>query len=99
MHFESNDEVELVKGDALGFIENLKQQGFGNIWLCGGGELAGSLLKNKLIDKLVLKVNPIIVGEGIPLFGSVKTDLKLELVDMKQYSNGVIKPTYNIIYD
>jgi dihydrofolate reductase len=99
MHFESNDEVELVKGDALGFIENLKQQGFGKIWLCGGGELAGSLLKNKLIDKLVLKVNPIIVGEGIPLFGSVKTDLKLELVDMKQYSNGVIKPTYNIIYD
>jgi dihydrofolate reductase len=99
MHFESNDEVELVKGDALEFIENLKQQGSGKIWLCGGGELAGSLLKNKLIDQLVLKVNPIIVGDGIPLFGNVKSDLKLELVDMKQYSNGVIKPTYNIIYN
>jgi dihydrofolate reductase len=99
MHFESNDEVELVKGDALEFIENLKQQGSGKIWLCGGGELAGSLLKNKLIDQLVLKVNPIIVGDGIPLFGNVKSDLKLELEDMKQYSNGVIKPTYTIIYD
>jgi len=98
MQFESNDEVELIKGDALGFIEKLKQQDIGKIWLCGGGELAGSLLKNKLIDQLVLKVNPIIVGEGISLFGSVKAHLKLELVDMKQYSNGIIKPTYNIIY-
>jgi len=56
------------------------------------------LFKHKLIDQLVLKVNPIIVGEGISLFGSVKPRLKLRLVDMKQYSNGVVKPTYKIIY-
>ncbi|USK36671.1 dihydrofolate reductase family protein (plasmid) [Bacillus sp. F19] len=98
MQFESNEEVELIKGDAIGFIKDLKQQGTGKIWLCGGGELAGSLLKHKLIDQLVLKVNPIIVGEGISLFGSIKPCLKLRLVDMKQYSNGVVKPTYNIIY-
>ncbi|MGR6342608.1 dihydrofolate reductase family protein [Priestia megaterium] len=98
IQFESNEEVELVKEDAIGFIKNLKQQESGKLWLCGGGELAGSLLKHKLIDQLVLKVNPIIVGEGIFLFGSVKPRIKLRLVDMKQYSNGVVKPTYNIIY-
>ncbi|WP_226530774.1 dihydrofolate reductase family protein [Metabacillus niabensis] len=98
LQFESNEEVELIKGDAIGFIKNLKQQEKGKIWLCGGGELAGALLKHKLIDQLVLKVNPIIVGEGIFLFGSVKPRFKLRLVDMKQYSNGVVKPTYNIIY-
>ncbi|MDP1427143.1 dihydrofolate reductase family protein [Priestia megaterium] len=98
IQFESNEEVELIKGNAIGFIKNLKQQESGKLWLCGGGELAGSLLKHKLIDQLVLKVNPIIVGEGIFLFGSVKPRFKLRLVDMKQYSNGVVKPTYNIIY-
>jgi dihydrofolate reductase len=98
MQFESNEEVELIKGDAIGFIENLKQQVDGKIWLCGGGELAGSLLNHQLIDQLMLKVNPIIVGEGVSLFGSVKPHLKLRLVDMKQYSNGVVKPTYNIMY-
>jgi len=98
IQFESNEEVELIKEDAIEFIKNLKQQESGKLWLCGGGELAGSLLKHKLIDQLVLKVNPIIVGEGIFLFGSVKPRIKLRLVDMKQYSNGVIKPTYNIIY-
>ncbi|WP_445480081.1 dihydrofolate reductase family protein [Lysinibacillus irui] len=96
--FESNEEVELIKGDAIGFIKNLKQEGGSKIWLCGGGELAGSLIKHKLIDQLVLKVNPIIVGEGISLFGSVKPRLNLKLVDMKQYSSGVIKSTYTIIY-
>lgn len=98
IQFESNEDVELIKGNAIAFIENLKQQGNGKLWLCGGGELAGSLLKHKLIDQLVLKVNPVIIGEGISLFGSVKPCLKLDLVEMKQYSSGVIKPTYNIIY-
>ncbi|MFS1518709.1 dihydrofolate reductase family protein [Bacillus sp. SM2101] len=98
LQFESNEEVELIKEDSIDFIKDLKQQENCKIWLCGGGELAGSLLKHQLIDQLVLKINPIIVGEGISLFGNIKPCFKLELVDMKQYSNGIIKPTYNIIY-
>ena len=98
MQFESNEEVELIKGDAIEFIKNLKQESNGKIWLCGGGELAGSLLKCKLIDQLVLKVNPIMVGAGISLFGDVKPRFILKLVDTKQYVSGVIKSTYNIIY-
>ncbi|TVX89749.1 dihydrofolate reductase family protein [Paenibacillus agilis] len=98
MQFESNAEVELVRGDAGDYIEKLKKETTGKLWLCGGGQLAGTLIERKLIDQLVLKVNPIIVGSGVPLFGDVKPRLKLELIDMKRYENGVIKPTYNIIY-
>ncbi|MCR8844470.1 dihydrofolate reductase family protein [Paenibacillus sp. SC116] len=98
MQFESNSEVELVKGDAGDYVEKLKQESPGKLWLCGGGQLAGTLIKRKLIDQLVLKVNPILVGSGVPLFGDVKPQLKLELIDMKRYENGVIKPTYNVIY-
>lgn len=98
LEFESNDEVELVKEDAIPYIHNLKQRTDGKLWLCGGGELAGSLLQHQLIDQLVLKVNPVMVGDGVPLFGSVRPRLRLELVDMKQYANGVLKPTYNIMY-
>ena len=98
LEFESNDEVELIKEDAIPFIRHLKEQADGKLWLCGGGELAGSLLQHKLIDQLVLKINPVMVGDGVPLFGSVKPRLKFDLIDMKQYANGVLKPTYNIIY-
>lgn len=98
LQFESNDKVELVKGNAADFIKDLKMNETGKLWLSGGGELAGSLIEQKLIDQLVLKVNPVIIGAGIPLFGSAKPRLNLELVDMKQYSNGVHKLTYNMIY-
>ncbi|MCI0763944.1 dihydrofolate reductase family protein [Bacillus sp. TL12] len=98
MQFESSDKVELVREDAVEFIKNLKMKEAGNLWLCGGGELAGSLVQQKLIDQVVLKINPVIIGEGTPLFGSVKPRLKLKLVDAKHYVNGVIKSTYTIIY-
>ncbi|MFC7372569.1 dihydrofolate reductase family protein [Fictibacillus iocasae] len=98
MQFDSNDQVELIKNDATDFIRNLKNKEDGKLWLCGGGELAGSLIEHQLIDQLILKVNPIIIGDGIPLFGSSKPRLNLELVSLKYYSNGVVKPTYNIIY-
>lgn len=98
MQFESNDEVKLIKNNEITFIQDLKMKEDGKLWLCGGGKLAGSLIQHKLIDQLVLKVNPVMIGTGIPLFGSVKPSLNLELVDMKQYSNGVLKSTYNIIY-
>ncbi|PDY44681.1 hypothetical protein COL30_30325 [Bacillus pseudomycoides] len=68
------------------------------IWLCGGGQLAGSLFDHELIDTLILKVNPVMIGEGISLFGSSKKQFQLELMDLKKYNNGVILPKYRIIY-
>lgn len=98
LQFDSNEEVELIKEDAVPFIQKLKQQEKGRIWLCGGGELAGALLKHQLLDQLVLKVNPIIVGKGTPLFGNEESRANLKLLNVKQYSNGVIKSAYKFIY-
>jgi len=61
-----DDTVTLVDSDPLAYVRELKQQDGGGIWLCGGGSLAGALLPE--IDELVLKVSPIVAGNGIPLF-------------------------------
>ncbi|OIK10865.1 deaminase [Bacillus sp. MUM 116] len=98
MEFESNEEVELIKDNGVEFIRNLKQTVNQKIWLCGGGQLAGSLLDYELIDTLILKVNPVMIGEGIPLFGSSKKKIHLELMDIKKYDNGVVLPKYKILY-
>lgn len=98
MQLESNDKVKLIKNNAVSFIQDLKMKEDGKLWLCGGGKLAGSLIEHQLIDQLILKINPVLIGMGIPLFGNAKLRLNLDLVDMKQYSNGVLKSTYNIIY-
>ena len=98
LQFDSNEEVELIKEDAVPFIQKLKQQEKGKIWLCGGGELAGTLLEHQLLDRLVLKINPILVGNGTPLFGCKEPRVNLKLLNVKSYSSGVIKSEYTFSY-
>ncbi|GAA5057095.1 dihydrofolate reductase family protein [Nocardia callitridis] len=59
--------VELIAEDPLAKVRELKRaEGLG-IWLCGGGELAKVLLPE--IDQIFLKIYPVVLGSGRPLFG------------------------------
>jgi dihydrofolate reductase len=60
VHFTDSDPVETVRA--------LKQEDGKGIWLCGGGMLAAVLADE--IDRLALKINPVLLGGGIPLFGA-----------------------------
>ncbi|MFF2042554.1 dihydrofolate reductase family protein [Kitasatospora sp. NPDC058170] len=59
--------VELVAGDPVARVRELKAEEGKDIWLVGGGELAGALYGE--IDRLIVKFSPLTVGSGIPLFG------------------------------
>lgn len=61
------DGVEFTDRDPVDVVRELKAEDGAGIWLCGGGALAASLVGE--IDRLVLKVNPVLFGDGIPLFG------------------------------
>lgn len=78
--------VELVAGDALRKVRELKRESGKDIWLCGGAELAGRLFPE--IDELILKVNPVIIGRGIPLFRGAVETTALEAIESKGYANG-----------
>lgn len=90
--------VELISDRAIERVTQLKQEPGKGIWLCGGGKLAAVLLAHHLIDKLVLKVNPFLMGAGIPLFSNAVPQTTLELTDQKTYQNGVILLHYKIIH-
>lgn len=98
MEFEQTDQVQLVRDDEAAFVRQLKAQDGETIWLCGGGELAGKLLDAQLIDELIIKLNPILFGEGIRLFGASKANIKLNLTDCKPYENGLVRLSYRIEY-
>jgi dihydrofolate reductase len=92
---ESPDEhVTLVSGDPVAFVKELKKGTGKDIWLCGGGELAATLFAE--INELILKVNPVVLGAGIPLFAGVVPQTGLELTGHKVYDNGFLLLHYRL---
>lgn len=58
--------VEVVRGDPVGLVQKLKAEDTGmDIYLCGGGRLAGALLPE--IDEIILKSYPVVAGDGVPM--------------------------------
>ncbi|MDJ0703390.1 MAG: dihydrofolate reductase family protein [Leptolyngbyaceae cyanobacterium MO_188.B28] len=96
MHESPDDNVELVSENAIELVANLKRESGKGIWLCGGANLAAALFTHHLIDQLILKVNPFLMGSGIPLFAGVIQQTALELTNRKIYDNGVLLLYYRV---
>jgi dihydrofolate reductase len=86
--------VTLVSGDALQAVRRLKSEHGQGIWLCGGAQLAAVLSTE--IDELILKVNPTLLGAGIPLFAGTLSPIALDLIDTKTYGNGFMLVRYRM---
>ncbi|MEZ4951948.1 MAG: dihydrofolate reductase family protein [Saprospiraceae bacterium] len=89
LHFENPHEKIIIKKPDLDFIKQLKKEKGTPIYLCGGGELAGWLLDNGLIDILKIKLNPLVLGNGIRLFGNSKKEYQLELIKSELFEEGL----------
>lgn len=86
--------VELVADDPVETVRELKRQEGKDIWLLGGAGLAESLYGE--IDALVLKVGPLTIGNGIPLFSreAAFDPRTWELVDHTALKSGALFLTY-----
>ncbi|GGF44485.1 deaminase [Marmoricola endophyticus] len=77
--------------DPLATVRALKAEDSDlDVWLCGGGHLAAQLVDE--IDELHLKVNPVLLGAGIPLLGGAA--LPLTLVGSRELPGGVVLSRY-----
>mgnify|MGYP001195555160 CR=1 FL=1 len=85
-------EVEIVSTDPVAHVRDLKRREGGDIWLCGGGDLAAQLVGE--IDELVLKRNPIVAGDGIRLFGGRFEAHRFTLTETRPFDSGVVVMRY-----
>jgi dihydrofolate reductase len=88
--------VELISENTIEFVTTLKSEPGKGIWLCGGANLATQLFDSCLVDQLILKINPFLMGSGIPLFSGIIQQTALELTDRKIYNNGVVLLYYKV---
>lgn len=78
-------------------INEIKQSGVsGELLVFGSPRATHSLIEQDLIDGYWLFVNPVILGEGIPLFKDIREKTKLKLLDTRQFSSGVVELRYNV---
>jgi dihydrofolate reductase len=96
MRHSPDKDVEIIAENAIKLVKTLKSQPGKGIWLCGGANLAAELFANRLVDQLILKVNPFLMGSGIPLFSEVIQQTAFELTEHKIYNNGVVLLHYKV---
>ncbi|MCZ4119986.1 dihydrofolate reductase family protein [Streptomyces sp. H39-S7] len=74
--------------DPVALVRELKQEeGDRDIWLCGGGQLAGALLPE--IDELVIKSYPVVAGAGIAAFNGEFNPTLFKVTDRTSFDNDV----------
>ena len=78
---EGAEPVETFGGDVAELVKLIDAQGLKRTWLVGGGDVAGQLLADDLVDELILTLAPSLVGAGPALadgeFPLRRFDLKL----------------------
>ncbi|MGW1955329.1 dihydrofolate reductase family protein [Streptomyces sp. NPDC001920] len=86
--------VEIIREDLVAKVRELKAEDSAlGIYLCGGSKLAGELLDE--IDELVIKTYPIVLGAGMPMFGSGFAVTEFTLDSVRAFGNGVLVRTYS----
>lgn len=85
---------ELIKGDAAGEIQKLKQQNGPELQVHGSSNLIQTLMKNDFVDEFRLKIFPVTIGMGKRLFGEGTIPASFKLLKSEASSSGVIVATY-----
>ena len=82
--------------DRINEIKQSRDIGSEDILLFGSPAATHSLIQLNLIDGYWLFVNPIILGQGIPLFAGIKDKIKLKLLTTRQFTCGVTELNYTV---
>ena len=86
--------IKFYSGDLAELITNLKKQGGKNIFCDGGAETVSKFLQNKLFDELIISIIPVLLGDGIRLFGHNFPEQYLKLTGCKTYEKGLVQLHY-----
>lgn len=87
---DKNSDIEVWSESIERGIEYVRRTAKGPIYLCGGGEFAGSLLSAGYIDRVIIKRAPVVYGSGTPLFGNSGPTMNLSRLKTKTYQNGYL---------
>jgi dihydrofolate reductase len=89
--------VETTQEDPKILIDRLEAKGFTEVAICGGSEIYNLFLKEKLVRKIYLTIEPIVFGKGMTMFKD-EMNYRLELMNLTKTEGGSVMLEYNVHY-
>lgn len=90
-------DIHFVSGDVLHIHNKLRAAAKDkNIWIVGGGDLAGQFYDAGLLDELIIQVGSVTLGKGKPLFPRRVLSPTLQLVSVRQMGVGMVELRYEV---
>ena len=86
--------VEFYSGDLKTLVDVKLAPRYRNIWLVGGATLCQCFLELGLVDEIKLTIAPVLLGEGLRLFGGSLTEQRWNLKNVVAYKNGFVELSY-----
>ncbi len=90
-------DITFVTGDVVPVHSEMEKAAKGkNIWIIGGGDLAGQFHDEGLLDELIITVAPVMLGSGAPLLPRDISSKPLKLVDVQKHEDVFAVLTYRV---
>ncbi len=86
----------LLNSDVAEGVSSIKRQPGKNILMFGSCNFAATLLEGGLIDEMRMRIHPVILGAGRPLFHEGRARRKLKLVESRAFQTGVVGLRYEV---
>ena len=96
VHETLRERVRADDSSPKDLIAKLSQEGYRHIYL-DGGRVIQSYLREGLVDEITLTTIPVLIGDGIPLFGQLDVEIKLWLLGTQSWGNGLVQSKYRIV--
>ena len=87
--------VERMSGPPARILSRLAARGIRHVYVDGGITIQ-RFLRAGLIQRVIITRVPVLIGQGIPLFGPLRHDLALKHVATRQYAGGLVQSEYRV---
>ena len=87
--------VEQMAGPPADIVSKLAASGAHHLYVDGGITIQ-RFLREGLIQRLIITRVPVLIGDGIPLFGTLPRDFELSHIETKYYQSGLVKSEYRL---
>lgn len=87
------DKASLVKGNLKDILDTIHQKGFSTLYI-DGGKTVQNFLKEDLVDELIMTTIPILLGDGIPLFGMLPKSMSFDHIKTEVFLDQLVQSHY-----